>query len=98
MASDLTQHKIGWIGTGGRMGYAMAERLAKAVRMSRCGSHAGQGRAAEQKRLQDRRAPVGARRLRHRLHHGRGRLDDLENVTLGARRRPHARQSRRRTS
>lgn len=30
MASDLTQHKIGWIGAGGRMGYAMAERLAKA--------------------------------------------------------------------
>ena len=30
MASDLTGHKIGWIGAGGRMGYAMAERLAKA--------------------------------------------------------------------
>jgi 3-hydroxyisobutyrate dehydrogenase-like beta-hydroxyacid dehydrogenase len=30
MASDVTQHKIGWIGAGGRMGYAMAERLAKA--------------------------------------------------------------------
>jgi 3-hydroxyisobutyrate dehydrogenase len=30
MASDLKQHKIGWIGAGGRMGYAMAERLAKA--------------------------------------------------------------------
>jgi 3-hydroxyisobutyrate dehydrogenase-like beta-hydroxyacid dehydrogenase len=29
MASDLTRHKIGWIGAGGRMGYAMAERLAK---------------------------------------------------------------------
>lgn len=29
MASDLKQHKIGWIGAGGRMGYAMAERLAK---------------------------------------------------------------------
>ena len=30
MASDLKGHKIGWIGAGGRMGYAMAERLAKA--------------------------------------------------------------------
>jgi len=30
MASDLKQHKLGWIGAGGRMGYAMAERLAKA--------------------------------------------------------------------
>ena len=30
MASDLTRYKIGWIGAGGRMGYAMAERLAKA--------------------------------------------------------------------
>jgi 3-hydroxyisobutyrate dehydrogenase len=30
MASDLKRHKIGWIGAGGRMGYAMAERLAKA--------------------------------------------------------------------
>ena len=30
MASDVKQHKIGWIGAGGRMGYAMAERLAKA--------------------------------------------------------------------
>jgi 3-hydroxyisobutyrate dehydrogenase len=30
MPSALTQHKIGWIGAGGRMGYAMAERLAKA--------------------------------------------------------------------
>ncbi len=30
MASDLKQHKIGWIGAGGRMGFAMAERLAKA--------------------------------------------------------------------
>ncbi len=30
MASDLKQHKIGWIGAGGRMGHAMAERLAKA--------------------------------------------------------------------
>jgi 3-hydroxyisobutyrate dehydrogenase len=30
MASDLTRHKLGWIGAGGRMGYAMAERLAKA--------------------------------------------------------------------
>ncbi|HLI22479.1 MAG TPA: NAD(P)-dependent oxidoreductase [Stellaceae bacterium] len=30
MASDLKAHKIGWIGAGGRMGYAMAERLAKA--------------------------------------------------------------------
>jgi len=30
MPSDLKQHKIGWIGAGGRMGYAMAERLAKA--------------------------------------------------------------------
>ncbi len=30
MASDVRQHKIGWIGAGGRMGYAMAERLAKA--------------------------------------------------------------------
>ena len=29
MASDLKRHKIGWIGAGGRMGYAMAERLAK---------------------------------------------------------------------
>ena len=30
MAFDVKQHKIGWIGAGGRMGYAMAERLAKA--------------------------------------------------------------------
>lgn len=30
MASDLKHHKLGWIGAGGRMGYAMAERLAKA--------------------------------------------------------------------
>jgi 3-hydroxyisobutyrate dehydrogenase-like beta-hydroxyacid dehydrogenase len=30
MASDLKQHKLGWIGAGGRMGFAMAERLAKA--------------------------------------------------------------------
>jgi 3-hydroxyisobutyrate dehydrogenase len=30
MPSALTQDKIGWIGAGGRMGYAMAERLAKA--------------------------------------------------------------------
>ncbi len=30
MASDLKRYKIGWIGAGGRMGYAMAERLAKA--------------------------------------------------------------------
>lgn len=30
MASDLKGHKIGWIGAGGRMGYSMAERLAKA--------------------------------------------------------------------
>jgi 3-hydroxyisobutyrate dehydrogenase len=30
MPSALTQHKIGWIGAGGRMGYAMAERLANA--------------------------------------------------------------------
>jgi 3-hydroxyisobutyrate dehydrogenase-like beta-hydroxyacid dehydrogenase len=30
MASDVKQHKIGWIGAGGRMGYAMAERLARA--------------------------------------------------------------------
>jgi 3-hydroxyisobutyrate dehydrogenase-like beta-hydroxyacid dehydrogenase len=30
MPSALTQHKLGWIGAGGRMGYAMAERLAKA--------------------------------------------------------------------
>lgn len=30
MASELKRHKIGWIGAGGRMGYAMAERLAKA--------------------------------------------------------------------
>jgi 3-hydroxyisobutyrate dehydrogenase len=30
MASDLKSHKLGWIGAGGRMGYAMAERLAKA--------------------------------------------------------------------
>jgi 3-hydroxyisobutyrate dehydrogenase len=29
MAADLTKHSIGWIGTG-RMGYPMAERLAKA--------------------------------------------------------------------
>jgi len=29
MASGLNQHKLGWIGAGGRMGYAMAERLAK---------------------------------------------------------------------
>ena len=29
MAVDLTRHKIGWIGTG-RMGFPMAERLAKA--------------------------------------------------------------------
>lgn len=30
MAFDVKQHKIGWIGAGGRMGYSMAERLAKA--------------------------------------------------------------------
>ncbi|HEY1503930.1 MAG TPA: NAD(P)-dependent oxidoreductase [Stellaceae bacterium] len=30
MASGLKGHKIGWIGAGGRMGYSMAERLAKA--------------------------------------------------------------------
>src|SRR5882762_7735468 len=30
MASDLKQYKLGWIGAGGRMGFAMAERLAKA--------------------------------------------------------------------
>ena len=30
MASDIKSHKLGWIGAGGRMGYAMAERLAKA--------------------------------------------------------------------
>ncbi|MGH7034351.1 MAG: NAD(P)-dependent oxidoreductase, partial [Stellaceae bacterium] len=30
MPSALTQHKLGWIGAGGRMGHAMAERLAKA--------------------------------------------------------------------
>jgi 3-hydroxyisobutyrate dehydrogenase-like beta-hydroxyacid dehydrogenase len=30
MASELKQYKLGWIGAGGRMGYAMAERLAKA--------------------------------------------------------------------
>ena len=29
-AIRLTLHKLGWIGAGGRMGYAMAERLAKA--------------------------------------------------------------------
>jgi 3-hydroxyisobutyrate dehydrogenase len=29
MAADLTAHKLGWIGAG-RMGYPMAERLAKA--------------------------------------------------------------------
>ncbi len=29
MAADLKRHKIGWIGTG-RMGFPMAERLAKA--------------------------------------------------------------------
>ncbi|HZT50995.1 MAG TPA: NAD(P)-binding domain-containing protein, partial [Stellaceae bacterium] len=29
MAADLAQHRIGWIGTG-RMGFPMAERLAKA--------------------------------------------------------------------
>jgi 3-hydroxyisobutyrate dehydrogenase len=30
MATPLNQHKLGWIGAGGRMGFAMAERLAKA--------------------------------------------------------------------
>lgn len=30
MPSGLNQHKIGWIGAGGRMGFAMAERLGKA--------------------------------------------------------------------
>ena len=63
--------KLGWIGTG-RMGYAMAERLAKGgCRHHGLEPHARQGRAARASTA--RRSPTQLdrpRRVRHRLRHG----------------------------
>ena len=73
MASDLKQHKIGWIGAGGRMGYAMAERLAKAgADVAVWNRTRAKAEPLGEKRLQHRRKPGGARRSRHRLRHRRG--------------------------
>ena len=69
--SDLKQHKLGWIGIG-RMGYAMAERLAKAG----CDLTVWNRTRAKAEPLAKHGAKIAgrarrARRLRHRLHHGR---------------------------
>jgi 3-hydroxyisobutyrate dehydrogenase len=82
MAADLTAHKLGWIGAG-RMGYPMAERLAKAgcdVTVYNRTRAKAEPLAKSGIRLVDRPADLADRDIVFTMI---ATSDDLKHVTLG---------------
>ena len=68
--ANMKQHKLGWIGIG-RMGYAMAERLAKAgCDITVWNRTRAKAEPLAEVRREGRRRAHRARGLRHRVHDG----------------------------
>ena len=90
----MAKHSLGWIGAGGRMGFAMAKRLARGgSRRQRLQPHAQQ--RSSRSRSSARKSSTRSReltRVRHRVHDGI-RVRDLIAVCLGPRRPAHRRGS-----